>query len=186
MKIQCVLHRTGGTVVDLGGKQYHFEPLADGTHVAEVDDNAHIDRFLAISDGYRLYRGSESPKCAPKDISKIVAAQGIEGEKKAKAPILVGSDDHKPQYEINGNIYSIGEVVRMSFEKSGLTSDEWNELDTEERAAKIDITLDEIAEGATVAQSEDREALAARYESKFGKRPHYRLSIDKIKVELGV
>ena len=185
MKIQCILRRTGGTVVDLGTQQYHFEPLADGAHVAEVSDASHAERFLAIPEGYRIYRGVESPKGAPKDISHIVATQGIEGEKNAKQPILAGSDDHQPQYEINGTVYSIGDVVRMSFDKSGLTSDEWNALDEEDRAAKIDITLDAIADGETVAQSEDREALAARYEAKFGKRPHYRLSIEKLKSELG-
>lgn len=185
MKIQCNLRRTGGTVVDMGTQQYHFEPLADGEHVAEVADADHIDRFLSISEGYRLYRGSDSPKGAPKDIGRIVAAQGIEGEKNAKVPILAGSSDHQPQYTINGTTYSISDVVRMSFENSGLTSDDWNELDAEDRAAKIDITLDEIADGVPAEQSEDRAALAARYEAKFGKRPHYRLSIDKIKIELG-
>ena len=49
MKIECILKREGGSVVDLGGVEYHFEPLADGAHVADVENEAHIDRFLSIS-----------------------------------------------------------------------------------------------------------------------------------------
>lgn len=57
MKIECKLLREGGTVVELDGIEYHFAPQADGAHVAEVQDERHQDKLLAISEGYRLYRG---------------------------------------------------------------------------------------------------------------------------------
>ena len=38
------------------------------------------------------------------------------------------------------------EAVNLAFAASGMTSDEWNELDQSERTAKIEIALDELAE----------------------------------------
>lgn len=54
MKIESILKRPGGTKVQLGGKTYHFTPDEYGRHVAEVEDNDHIGRLLAIREGYRL------------------------------------------------------------------------------------------------------------------------------------
>lgn len=102
MQIECILKREGGTVAEIGGIDYHFEPLADGAHVAEVENDDHVDRFLSISEGYRLYRpGKNKP-----------------------------ADETAPE-------------------------------DDAERAA-----------------------LAEQYEAKFGKKPHYKKSIDAIKAEL--
>lgn len=55
MKIECILKRQGGTHVDMGGVVYHFAPQPDGAHVADIEDNAHIQRFLGIPEGYRIY-----------------------------------------------------------------------------------------------------------------------------------
>lgn len=63
--IQCLLRRKGGTKVTFGHnaakqKTYHFKPLNDdpeSPHVCQVDDDEHADRFLAITEAYRLYRG---------------------------------------------------------------------------------------------------------------------------------
>ncbi len=55
MKIECILKRPGGTHAEIGGITYHFAPNADGAHVADVADNDHIQRFLGIPEGYRIY-----------------------------------------------------------------------------------------------------------------------------------
>lgn len=55
MKIECILKREGGSKVEIGGTEYHFAPQADGAHVAEVSNNGHVQRFLSITDGYRIY-----------------------------------------------------------------------------------------------------------------------------------
>lgn len=60
MKIECKLQRAGGTIVDIGGTEYHFKPGADGAHVADIENDEHIDRFLAIAEAYRLYREAKS------------------------------------------------------------------------------------------------------------------------------
>lgn len=56
MLIECILRRTGGTHVDLGSAIYHFAPDEAGRHVADVTDDDHIDRLLAIPEGYRRAR----------------------------------------------------------------------------------------------------------------------------------
>lgn len=57
-QIECKLIREGGTFAEVGGTEYHFAPQADGAHVAAIDNDDHADIFLAITEGYRLYRGA--------------------------------------------------------------------------------------------------------------------------------
>lgn len=59
--IECKLIREGGTFASIGTTEYHFAPQDDGAHVANVEDDEHVDRFLSISDGYRMYRGASKP-----------------------------------------------------------------------------------------------------------------------------
>lgn len=67
MKIECILKRQGGTKAEIGGIEYHFAPQPDGAHVADVADNAHIQRFLSMPEGYRIYEaaGKTEPVKAP-------------------------------------------------------------------------------------------------------------------------
>ncbi len=60
MKIECTLARKGGTFVELDGRTYHFKPDDNLKHVAEVADEDHITRLLAIREGYRVL-GDEPP-----------------------------------------------------------------------------------------------------------------------------
>ena len=55
MKLSCPVIREGGSFVELWGTEYHFAPMPDGCHVAEVENPEHQDRFLSI--GYKIYRG---------------------------------------------------------------------------------------------------------------------------------
>jgi hypothetical protein len=195
MKIECILKRQDGTKAEVGGIEYHFEPLADGAHVAEVADTAHIDRFLAIPEGYKVYHGSEEPNGKPVQVGKL-ATVPVSAPAAPTSAALAGSEVHPPQFEINGKTYTQLEVVQKAFEASGMTSDEWNDLGDDERAAKMDIALDDLAdaadgeddqggEDAPVDEADARAQLVAQYEAKFGKKPHYRASIEKIKAELG-
>jgi hypothetical protein len=68
MKIQCILKREGGTHIELRGTHYHFAPQADGRHVAEVTDEAHISRLLSIPEAYRVVADTPAapkPAAAP-------------------------------------------------------------------------------------------------------------------------
>lgn len=65
MKLSCPIIRDGGSFVELWGTEYHFAPMPDGFHVAQVDNPEHQDRFLEI--GYKIYRGDDAPgQPAPK------------------------------------------------------------------------------------------------------------------------
>jgi hypothetical protein len=194
MKIQCTILRDGGSKVDLDGTQYHFEPLEDGSQVADVENEKHADRFLAISEGYKVYRGELSPVGTPTSLSlPVVNDKGDSRRQQDKvARALFGSAVHENSYEIGGKVYELSDIVEQSFNASGLTAEEWNALEDDERSAKIDITLDDIAEAAEKSQpenkpadeSDERAQLIAKYTEKFGKAPHYRLSVEKIKAEL--
>lgn len=61
MQIECTIRRKGGSKPTLDGTTYHFAPLSDGAHVADVENDAHIARFLAIPESFRLYRAKEVP-----------------------------------------------------------------------------------------------------------------------------
>lgn len=53
MLIVCKIKREGGSNVEIGKKKYHFKPQeAGGEHIAEVTDDEHIARLLAIKEAY--------------------------------------------------------------------------------------------------------------------------------------
>lgn len=179
MKIECILKRAGGTVAELEGVEYHFAPQGDGAHVAEIEKRSHIERFLSIPSAYCIYDPSGAPKL-PEPVA--VAVEPEVG--------LYGSDVHPATFEIGGKTYQLGDVVRLAFENSGRTVEEWNDMEPEDRAAAIDVELDKLEEAAdvngdgVVDSKDERAALAAEYQAKFGKAPHHRLSIDSIKAKL--
>ena len=193
MKIECILKRDGGTRTDIGGVAYHFAPLSDGAHVAEVAETAHIDRFLSIPEGYRVYHGQAELKSQPELITRPDTVKPVEQSK--PGVMLSGSDQHPPEFTIAGKVYTQLDVVKIAFAASGLTSDEWNDLGDDERAAKLDIALDDLVadeaaddqgdENSALVETESRAALVERYEAKFGRKPHHKTGIEKIKAELG-
>lgn len=186
MKIECILKREGGSVVDLGGIEYHFEPLADGAHVADVTDEAHIDRFLSISEGYKVYHGKEEPKGQPKQIGELTLANVPAPTGTKPVGALAGSDALPPQFEINGKTITQLQAVQKAFEASGMTSDEWNELSQEERTAKIEIALDELADAVDAPEGDelDLDALKAAYKERFGKSAHHTWTAEVIAEKL--
>lgn len=189
MKIACLGHRDGGTKVDIDGIEYHFEPLEDGAHVADVEDSSHIDRFLRIADHYKVYHGKLAPVGKPVRIAPAGKPRVFVAPKVA-SDTLLGSSVHDSSYEIGGKTYSLGDVVALAHKTSELTVEEWNELDEGDRHAKIDITLDDLAEAAELAETaeapaaDERAALVEQYKAKFGQAPHHRASIDTIKAKL--
>ena len=191
MKIECKIIRDGGSKVDLDGIEYHFEPLADGAHVAEIENIKHIDRFLSIGEGYRVYHGTLEPVGQPVKLSLPVVSDrsDLRNSENSTAKTLYGSSVHDASYDINGKTYSLGDVVQQAFAASRLSAEEWNDLEEEDRHAKIDIMLDAMAEQTEAAPAADlvldeRATLAAAYKAKFGKAPHYKASVDTLKTSL--
>lgn len=68
MKIESLIRRKDGTRVNIAGWVYRFKPSAnDPRHVAEVENEDHIQTFLAIKEGYRIAKSEpEATPAAPK------------------------------------------------------------------------------------------------------------------------
>ena len=176
MQIECKLKREGGSKVELGGILYHFLPLPDGAHVADVEREDHQDRFLSIAEGYRLYRGTEA---APPQEIQQQAKEDI-------AIALLGSSVHPATFDIGGKTLQLAEVVALAHIDSGLSAEDWNELSDEARADLIDEQLDKLDKLAADAGEPDTELndLRAQYEAKFGKKPHPAMKADSIRAKL--
>lgn len=176
MQIECPVKRVGGSIVDMRGTEYHFKELPDCAHVAEVTNEQHQDLFLEI--GYKIYRPG-GQKAAP---VKLV--------KKPEPPALKGSSVHPASFEIGDKTHTLAEVVAAAHKRTGLSHEEWNKLEDDARHELIDAELDFLAgdvDGDGDGQSDgdaERAALVEQYAEKFGKKPHYKWSADKIREEL--
>lgn len=129
MEIESKIKREGGTKVLMGKTNYHFAPNTDGAHVATVENEEHQDRFLSITEGYRLYRAGQTPAAATE--------------------VLLGSDVHDASYDIGGVTHALGDLVAAAHKDSGLSAQEWNELEGETRAGLIDEQLDKLADAVS-------------------------------------
>lgn len=85
MLIEHTTKRLNGSVHTIGGTKYHFAPNDEGAHVAEVEDRAHIQRFLSIP-SFVVYSGEAPAADAP------VAPAPVE----PVAPAPAGGDDQQP------------------------------------------------------------------------------------------
>ncbi len=117
MKIESIIKRSSGSKIILDNPRtiYHFKPETtepEAPHVANVTNKSHIDRLLAIKEGYRSLGKSDD-----KD-------DGDTGE-----TVLKGSD-WKPEiteFE-NGDSVATSALVYQAFEASGLDAKDWNKL----------------------------------------------------------
>lgn len=194
MDIECKLKREGGTHVDIEAVKYHFAPRDDGAHVAAVASEAHQDRFLAIPEAYRVYRGSAAltanagpsqEKRIAQALSTMPAAAPIGAQSAPEHPTLLSAPGYLDGYEFHGKTYAFAEIVDLAHKGSGLDAKEWNELEDESRADLIDEQLDKLNGGdGEPDQSEERAALAAQYREKFGKAPHGKWNAAKIREQL--
>lgn len=168
MDIECILKREGGSKIDLDGTTYHFKPNTVGAHVADVEDKAHRNRFLAIPEGYQIY---DAAPAAPAPKSAVL--------------VLIGSDNFPASFEIGDKTFALGDIVAKAHVTSGLTPEAWNELPVEQRDDLIDTELDALA-ASNDGNGPDAslEAAKAAYKENFGKLPHYRWSVEKINEEL--
>lgn len=66
MKIQSIIKREGGTTITLDKNSYHFAPDKSGAHVCDVEDKSHAQKFLGITEGYKIY-GDADPAVIKED-----------------------------------------------------------------------------------------------------------------------
>lgn len=104
MKIECKIRRPGGTHVPMpaagGTIDYHFAPLADGAHVAEVANAEHAARFLSITEGYKRYGAAASPAAAS-IIARAVETPAVPtAATAATAPASTALQDNAPAEQV--------------------------------------------------------------------------------------
>jgi hypothetical protein len=202
MKIECILHRKGGTHVEMPGKTYHFAEQADGRHVADVANDTHIERFLAIPEAYRIARAPGEPEPAPLPVPVAAPIPAPTQELASLVeidPSLLAAPGFEATYDINGRTYALAEFVQHAFTASGMDRDGWNEMGEDARAVKIEQVMDDVADGeltlaaplfppaadaAEAPAADDRDALAAQYKAKFGKAPHGKWDAATIQAKL--
>lgn len=132
MKLESLIRREGGTIVvmDAPKRKYHFKPEGDAPeHVATVDVEDHARAMLRITEGYRLVAGEELP-ASLEDVLEPVK--------------LVGSLVHNATYTFFGETFTLGQLVELACDDSGLSGEQWNELADQERYAYIDATINEL------------------------------------------
>ena len=88
MLIESKLRRVNGTHVEMpSGITYKFEPTADDPrHVAEVEHEDDLARFLKISEGYRIARKDDAKKLvAP---GTTIAPVPVPDSSATEAPVI--------------------------------------------------------------------------------------------------
>lgn len=210
MKIESIIKRDPPTEVLLGDTAYKFQPDSKGRHVCEVTDKAHIARLLSIAEGFQIPDDEDAPKVAiPPVIDPPVQTVQPTFQPTQDPDVLLGADGYPAVIDLgNGKTADIADVIADAHELSGLTTADWNTLPLEVRTGLIDAVLDALAdpeetssdsnaandsgpapdvdEAAKKAKqdADEREALALEYKAKFGSKPHYKWTMDKIREEL--
>lgn len=74
MQIESIIKRPRGTFVNIEGTRYAFVPETEGgPHVAEVENPRHIERFLSITEGYRVFVSDDTtPATTPAPQEPVV------------------------------------------------------------------------------------------------------------------
>lgn len=97
MLIEHITKRPNGSVHSIGGVKYHFKANAGGAHVAEVENPAHIQRFLSIS-SFTVYDPNAPVELVAQTAFVAPAATtdaptGEEGDDNAPTPLEEAPDD---------------------------------------------------------------------------------------------
>jgi hypothetical protein len=143
MKIECTLQRVGGTIVELGKTSYHFAPTPDDErHIAEVTNEAHIERFLVVRESFRILRTAGAAA-----VEETIAPVDNAGPSLILDAQLEAATGFPHFFTVAGKDYELPQIVRRAFDDSGLTVEDWNGLDNEHRATKIEIVLDALEDG---------------------------------------
>ncbi|GJH00218.1 hypothetical protein [Paraburkholderia terrae] len=166
MKIKCILLRQGGTHVELRGTNYHFAPQADGQHVAEVTDEAHIARFLSIPEAYRVV---------------VETAPAVVVPETAAAKIPEPTSQYRGDPALSGITTLQGNAAWTPPPANPPQGGEQSQGDQGGEKG----SAPESDDGEPVTdQSELRKLLAAQYKERFGRLPHGKWDAARIDEEL--
>lgn len=157
------------------------------TIVADVTDDRHIDLLLNVPEAYREYDETDTsiPVAADPDAARRAAeearrtAELREAEQKqqikdaqekarkeaAEAGTLIGSSVQPSTVSLTGSkTVALGDVVAAAHRASGLSVEEWNELQDDEREALISNMVTTMENEAEQAEADEMEAIRLKAE----------------------
>lgn len=107
MEIESIIRRKNGTKVHIDGKEYFFfSEVPDGPHVATVDNDAHAQRLLSITEGYRIYRSKpskvETPAPAVETVEPVAAP--VDQNRDELIAAYVAKFGKKPHYRASNSM----------------------------------------------------------------------------------
>lgn len=149
MKIESLIKRSSGSKIILDNPRtiYHFKPETtepEAPHVATVTNKSHIDKLLAVKEGYRsLGKSDEKNDDDTGDTAEIV---------------LKGSD-WKPEiteFE-NGDSVATSALVYQAFESSGLDAKDWNKLTNKDIKERLLNEIEVLMNTSTVETKDAEE-----------------------------
>jgi hypothetical protein len=138
MKLKTLIVHPKGSVITLPGAEYRPETQPDGEQVFEVNDPAHIERLLAIKEGFAEYAPGKAAAV------KKAADKPADDPKPPVEVGLIGSSVHPATFEIGGQTFQLRTIVAMAHTASGLSPTDWNALTDEERHDRLDAELDRL------------------------------------------
>ena len=163
--IESIIRRENGTIVDLDSVRYHFKPSGDDPrHVYDVEKADHVQKFLAIKEGFRLLDGDDAK------------------------PVDEGSDKDNDTDENDVVDPELDDTPIGSDEQETLQpgDDEQGDGDQDDESSQDDSDTAKSDDEKGDAESDDnnRESLAKLYAEKVGSRPHGKWTTERIKKEL--
>lgn len=98
MDVRCKIERKGGSIVTMDKTTYHFTPVEEGgPHIASVNNQKHLARFLAIPEGYELFTPGANTAEDDEDGADVPATELTEPTVTEAAPSAEPTDVVDPQ-----------------------------------------------------------------------------------------
>ena len=194
MKIESLIKRKNGTIVELDEHRYHFKPSAtDPRHLADVKVKAHISRLLAIPEGFQVAdeEAPADPVEQPGPVTGTLAGvQDVDGsfrtldqldEIELRAIAIEMEIEGARELPVAELIAAI-QAEEVEIDGIDTSAQVKTEQQGDEQPGKTDEQPEDKPEDKPAeANGDDRAALAEQYKAKFGKAPHHKLSAERIK-----
>ncbi|MEF8794434.1 MAG: hypothetical protein V5A50_12245, partial [Thiohalorhabdus sp.] len=98
MVVESIIQRGGGSDYRMNRKTYHFRPAdleAHSPHLCLVEDPDDLQGFLAIKEGFRVYKGDKKP---PEDSGVTPDRDLVEGAQPEPAPAETREPEQGPAW----------------------------------------------------------------------------------------
>lgn len=193
--IESIIRRKGGTKVRLNGTEYHFTPDEEGRHVAEVSKNAHIQRFLAVPEGFRLLDDEDEGEerdglnggLQPNEGGDEPSEEEV-SEMRGWYKELTGNDGEGMTFEQLSEAVEVAEAEsRLNDSANSADDDADSDADPEpepEPGVTTEPKADEVPLERQDPATVDEAALRAHFEEVIGEKAHPRMKVENIQARI--